>query len=218
MEDTARAIGAAAGTVTINGKTRKLRPLTVRELAEVERECLRAYRRQYMEAYTDSINFLPAGTDKMALIMRKTDEICRWDVKDLPPQTVYDPSDVVVTPSLVALLRTKLSEKNGGAPRGDTENRGVAAILLNNRTLTPDEYQAAAGVSAVPHLVSYVQWWVTGCFAGMVTFIASCVEGNDLTRNEIEDYIADSGTRAAQVAKELEAVSSPRSDFGAPPG
>ena len=82
-EDVARALGAGGDITTIAGKECKVRPLSIRELTEVERECLKVYKRTFLETFHDNLDLLP-DDEAAGLMSRKLEEASAWDVGDLP--------------------------------------------------------------------------------------------------------------------------------------
>ena len=83
----------------IAGKECTVRPLGIRELTEVERDCAERYKRQYLKTFADNLDLLPAEA-KDRLLLEKMDVVARWDVDDLPPKFVHDPARVKMTDKL----------------------------------------------------------------------------------------------------------------------
>ncbi len=181
-EDVARAVGASAGHVTIAGKRRKLRPLTVRELAEVERECLKYYKREYLKCYSDNLDLVP-NIDREAEMLKKLEEAARWDVRDLPGREVCDPARIQLTPALREYTTDHLAMDT---KTGDIMLRAAIAAAVDTKMLTDEEFEALAGCPCPRTKVGYVQWWITGCYEGIVALLAYCAEDEGLSRTELE--------------------------------
>ena len=102
-DDTARAVGAGGSTVEIAGKQCQVRPLSVKELLEVERECLKTYKRQHMESFAESVDLLPEP-EQIGAVRAELVKTSAWDKSNLPPKFGYDHSRIELTDGLRAWL------------------------------------------------------------------------------------------------------------------
>ena len=230
-EAVARAVGAASGvTVTIAGKLCTIRPLGLRQLCEIERDCLQRYKRQYLETYTANLDLLP-DTIRSDMIAKKLDECAKWDIEDLPPKYAYDGRKVVLTDSLRAWLRETMGiegieKKNGQSTpeenesyekeilRSESHLRNVVATVLDNGSLSDDEYRRLTGSLPTKSPVPYVTWWITGCFEGLITTVASSLQGQGVTREQIIDEFSGDFNQLVRITREVERLSVPDSGNG----
>jgi hypothetical protein len=207
-EELARALGADAGPlVTIGGKEYRVRPLGLKELTEIERICLRTYKLQYLESYSDNVGVLP-DADRSRALTEKVDEAARWDIDDLPVRYVHDASKIVVTHKLRGWSWMHLA-----APKNvtDLNLQVLVATALDQNVLTGKEYYELTQNGAPRVKVPYVSWWITGSLEGMVNLIWVCLRGQGVSRSDIENL--DLMT-LSQVARDIERASAPQPGNG----
>jgi len=194
-EDIARAVGAKSPTeVKIAGKICKVKPLGLRELTEVQMECLEWYKRQYIKTFVDSADMFPDGMEEAR---KAREEAAKWDIDDLPKKHVYDSKTIVVTDKLrkwvveeFDLEKTKAVDedkiKQTAAAALDLEKtksvdddkiKQTAAAALDRKSLSVEKYKELTGSKARSVPIAYDNWWMTGCMDGMVSFIHKCFEG-----------------------------------------
>lgn len=211
MDDVARAVGAGEMTpIVIAGKQCTVRPLGVRELSEVERDCLKRYKRAYLESYYDNMDLLPAGT-RDGLMQQKVEDAARWDIDDLPGKTAYNPLRVVVTAEL-----RKWLEQNFDLPKDadDLHARRLAAAVLDQELLTEPDYEKLAGSPAPKVRVGYVNWWTTGSFDGMITFAWACFKHDGITRDQVLEELGKNMNLLVQLTRDIERLSMPAAGNG----
>ena len=210
-EKTARALGAGSGvTVTVEGKEYSVRPLGLRELTEVERDCLQRFKRQYLETYSTNLDLLPEA-DRAGLMGSKLDEVGKWDMEDLPPRFVHDPDNIRLTKSLKKWVHSNMGD---GGIDDDSQLKRIASVALDQETLSGKEYTTLTG-SQPPRLkVPYINWWITSCFEGMVTFIWACFQKDGLTREQILSELGHDINALVTLSREIERISAPKAGNG----
>jgi hypothetical protein len=209
-EDVARALGAAdPQELTIAGKKCRLRPLSIKELTEVQREGVRVYRKAYLTNLRDSIEFLPGGEEGF---QKKVEESAHWDADDLPKKTVYDTSTLQINNKLKDWLKTtlKIDEKRLKHQRSC---QSVVAASLDSELLSVEEFRQLTGKLPVKVKTGWVNWWVTGTPEGMLTMIWHSVKSYGVSRDELDALVSDPGTMMA-FAREVEFLSAPSTGNG----
>lgn len=220
-EDTARALGANSGDVIlIAGKECLVRPLTVKELTEVERVCLKGYKRQFIETYSENADLLGEEEGKQ-LVREKIDEAARWDVSSLPPKYACDDSKIKVTGTLKQWLKDNIgfSEKdqNGAEiPKQAVEKRlkRLAAYAIDADMLSVDDFTKLTNEPPVRQKVGYVNWWITGTFDGMLTMVWMAVRGGGVTKEDVAAELGKNPTLLSHFAREIERLSAPDAGNG----
>jgi len=214
MDDVGRAVGSGSGVVTIAGKVCDLRPLTVRELVEVDRMCVKHYVRQMLEVYSENLDLFPEES-RSTLLERKTDELSRWTSSDLPTKGVYDPDRLVLNVKLKVWLTSNMPDfiqqisKISNKAESDAQYRHIIATCLENGTLPEKTYKELTNVEPRKNLVNYVNWWITGDFEGMITLIWICFRHAGVTKDEITRELTTNPDIAIHVAREIESLSAP---------
>jgi hypothetical protein len=205
-EDVARAVGAGSvNGFQIAGKNVKLKPLAIRDLAELQRDCLKRYRRSYLEAFSDNIDIL--GED---LLIRKAEESAKWDVDDLPKKIVYGTDAVPVTDELKQWMVDNIPGLEEGL-----EERPKLVILrilsgaLDSEAITEEEVEKLTGKRPKKLKTGYVNWWITGSPDGMVSMLYLCAKDSGVTRKEVEaEFTSDQG-KLMELTRELEHITTP---------
>jgi hypothetical protein len=208
-ENVARAVGAKGRAFAIAGKEYQLRPLGIRELMEVERDCIERYKRRYLETYKSNLDVLPENV-RADLLMKKLDEVARWDIDDLPAKDAYDPSRIKLTDS----LKKWLVEYWGIEGVDDMVLARMTAAALDQEALLPDKYKELTGCAAPCVKVSYVDWWTTGAYEGMVTTLWVCFSKQGVIREQIMDEFGTSLAKLNEMARELDKLSAPQMGNG----
>ncbi len=208
-EDVARAVGAKSPMeVKIAGKVCKVRPLGLRELTEIQMECLEWYKRQYIKTYVDSADMFPDGMEEAR---KAREEAAKWDVDDLPRKSAYDPKTMVATDKL---RRWVMAEYDLGKTRQDAKKvdedkiKRMAVAALDRKSLSVEKYKELTGNDARSVPIAYDSWWVTGCMDGMVSFVHKCFEGT-VTRQEVLDEVSKNSSLMSEVQVEIERLSTP---------
>ena len=212
-EDVARAVGAQSPTtITICGKECRPRPLTIRELTELQRDCLQKYRRQYVEAYSSNADLLPEA-ERSAFIREKIDEAAKLDFTTLPKKDVYDPGKIVLNEKVETWLEQNVKgykKKDGAAKdKHDLYARRTIAACLDADMLLVDDYKEMTGELPKPTKVGYVNWWVTGTFEGMISMIKLAFKGCGVSEDELAEEISRNPSILMNASREVEHLSAP---------
>ena len=224
-EAVARAVGSAGPTVvTIAGKECSVRPLKLKELGEIERECVKQWKRSYLEDFQMGLEFFPGShDDRSATMLAEIRKITPWDVKNLPAKYVSDPARIPVTEKLESWVRENFtdsfSDKKTDAEKTADESRkdelfviqSLAARAYDNDLLSEDDFTDLAG--AKPRLVriGYVNWWITGTMAGRLEMVYTCFKHNDgVTRESINAEIGHNEAMMESLAAEIESLTAPQ--------
>lgn len=216
-EDTARALGAAAPRgVFIGGKEYFPRPLGLRDLVEVERECLLSEKKNYLTTYSENIEILNLSEkDKSTYMEKKLDEVARWTVEDLPLKTVYDTSKFPIGERTKKMLKVKM-QLRGENTKDFTlaQWRKILAGGLDSRQVTEADIKKAA--SAVPNKqrTAYAAWWITGCIEGMLAMVYQCFKQEGLDRKTLDKHLGTDFETLTLMARTIESLSAPETGNG----
>jgi hypothetical protein len=182
-EEMARALGAGDGTVfTIGGRQCVVRPLSIKELSEVERDCVTRFKRDYLETIRDSIDLFPKE-ERASYLDRKLDQVAKWDADDLPTKKSYDTSRVKMTDA----LKAKIADLLGIKESTDERYQRLAAVALDQGMLGEEEYFQLTGEKAPWRKVDYTNWWTSSCYDGMVAFVWTCFRHYGVTREQVTE-------------------------------
>lgn len=202
----ARALGApGALTATIAGKECTVRPLGIQELTEVERDCVQRYKRGFLETYSQNLDLLPKERGEQ-LLEQKMAEVARWDVDNLPPKWAHDPKRIKVTEALKKWLKENLELKEDA---DDERLRRMAASALDQGMLTEEQYRNLTDAKPPRVRVGYVNWWITGSYDGMITFVWVCFRHNGVTREQCVEALRGNMALLVDLSREIERLSSP---------
>lgn len=206
-EAMARAVGAGSPlTVEIDGKQCTVRPLSIRELTEVERDCVERYRRSYLKTFADNLDLVPKNI-RESMMREKFEEAARWDVDDLPRKEAFSSVKVKVTKGLRRFIKAEYTETT---EPDDDKIQLLAAAALDSGMLSVEQYKSLTGEDAKPTKVPYVAWWITGSTEGKITFIWMTFRHNDVTREQVADAVSENIALFTEVAQEIERLSSPQ--------
>lgn len=211
-EDVARAVGSGNGVVTINGKPCKLRPLTLKELGEVERQCLIDYQDSYVETFARTASKFFTPEERKQLIMEKAEEAARWDISNLPLKFAHAPASVKYTPE----LQKSLSEKYGeiidifkdNPQKLEVVVQRLAATELDAGALSYGEYERLTGTKPVNQKIGYANWWFTATSAGRIATMVACFDGQ-VTREEILAELSKDPGKIVEACREIEEMTRP---------
>lgn len=207
----ARAL-AAGETITVEGKEYRLRPVMAQHLCDLERDALRAYKREYLQTYRDNADLLGDGTEGCDLVREKMDEVARWDIHDLPQKDVYDVSNIPVTDKLRKWLLDEFGlEVVGEEADLEVEERRARAVLstaIDMGKIKSGKVKELTGKLPVRGRVRYDQWWVTACIGGMVSFITSSIQRDhpEMTREKVQGWNYTKVIEAARLVESLTAA------------
>lgn len=209
-EDVARAVGAGIpGELTIKGKKYNLRPLTVKELTELQRTCLKRYQRKYMETFKENVDLLEGDVDKQRdLVSIELQKVSKWGLEDLPLKEVFDVSPVKITDELKMWMRDNLGATKA-VLASDKKALQLVATALDGGVLSIDACFKFTGTVPQKVKTGYVNWWVTGSSEGMVHFVWLSIRGSGLTEAELEDEISSSYEDIVTAARDIENLTVP---------
>ena len=210
-EDVARAVGASSpNTVMIVGKECQPRPLTIKELTELERDCLKQYKREYLATFTDNSDLMPEEL-RTVLLREKFDEAGRWDLTDLPNRWAYDAASIVLNEKVVGWMVDEYGETVKEFPEKTKEltQRRIITSALDEGRLSVEEYEALAGTKPKRGKVGYVEWWITGTFEGMISTIWKCFQGQGVTKDDVARDLGRNKAMMASLSREIESLSAP---------
>jgi hypothetical protein len=92
----------------------------------------------------------------------------------------------------------------------DEKIKRLTAGALDDGSLSEEKYvELADGRKIVKIKIPYVSWWITGATDGMVTFTWVAFKQEGVSREEVEDAIANNKTLMIDVSRELERLSAP---------
>jgi len=209
-EDVARAVGASVpGEVTIAGKKCRLRPLSIRELTEVQREGVRIYRKNYLNQLRDTVEFYPEGKDEFRQAIEKS---AHWEADDLPKKEVYDSTTLQHSPALSAWLVENIPGSESKVHNLLTFQRMVASAL-DGGVLTEDVFKELTGHFPSKMKTGYINWWVTGTVEGMMCMIWQSVKHSGVSREDVDSLLSDPSVMML-FAREIEAISVPAAGNG----
>lgn len=197
-DDLSRVVGAGQ-TLTINGKDYKLKPICMRLLMEIQQECVRDYKREYLRTFTDNADIL--GDQGLAMLSSQTMEVAGWTIDNLPQKWGYDTSPLPVTKQ----LRGRVAEEMGQDPKDDKRIRAFVSAMLEMGTITSEEVAKLAGKSPRKVRVPYDAWWSTGTYTGMSWLVWSSISQSDqsVTREEVLNWPIASLIEAARIVESL---------------
>lgn len=206
-DDTARALGAGgSATVTIAGKECTARPLSARELAELERICVQEYKDGYLDTIGRNIKRLPDKSRRNAYMEEQMAKAAAWTVRDLPTAKSYDPARIKMSDKLSVWIKETF-DLNGEAD--PDQMMQYAAVALDQGMMNEEEYTERTGAPAPSMRVGYVNWWMTGCFDGAIAFIWVCFRDNGVTREEVASEMGKRRGGLMKMVREIESLSVP---------
>lgn len=206
-DDTARALGAAGGkTITIAGKECTCRPLSARELAEVERICIEEYKDGYLATVARNVEKIPDASRRSPFMEEQMIEAAGWTVHDLPRVKTYDPDRVIVN----ADVRSWMAERfnlNGQTPVDRIKQ--ATANALEQGLMSADDYTDMTDKQPPAVMISYSNWWITGAYDGMIAFAWVCFRDNGVTRDDVAAAMSNDRGMLTEIASQIELLSAP---------
>lgn len=220
-EDVARAVGAEdPEDILINGKPCRIRALSIKELTEVERDCLKQYKRQYLETFSENADLLPES-DRIAIIKQEMERAARWDVADLPLRYAYDPDSLKINSKLADWARTKLDFRETDVDEKplpqlvyEIRLKRVLSTALDSGAIKPEEYTEMAGKEPRKLKISYVNWWITASPEGMIAMIYASVKDQGISKKELVGELSKNPTLMVNLSREIEHLSAPKAGNG----
>lgn len=208
-EDMARALGTTdLEPIKIGDKECVPRPLSVTELMECERRCLKSFKREFLETWNENLDMIPED-QRLSMIARKIDEVGKWDASDLPHKYANNPSRIKLTDELRARVRDML-DITGDEDVSDFRMQRLAAALLDGGLLPTAVYKELTGTNPPQFKVDYVNWWITGSYEGMLTFVWVNVRHLGLTRDQVAEATRGNARLLIEVSRDIERLSAPK--------
>lgn len=216
-EDVARAVSSNGVTTTIiAGKECTVRPLSLKELGELERQCLKQFKRTYLETYAENADLLPESM-RAGVVQAKIDETAKWDVKDLPLKLVYDPTKIRINDKVGVWAKEEypgmvIDDKDD--PEGNKKTQLIqrlVAAALDGGNLEEEEYREMTGFMPNRQKTGYVNWWITGSFDGMLEMIYIAFKHNGVTRDDVSTAVGINQSLMVNLSREIEHLTAPQS-------
>ncbi len=198
-ERESRILGACE-TIKVGEDTFKLRPVVAQHLCDLEREALSFYKRQYLETFSKNADLLGNGKGD-ELILRKLEEVARWDLQDLPQKVAFDVSSIPITKR----LRRWIVANYPALPDTEGGQRAIVANALDIQKIKMEEVKELSGKAPLMGYVRYDQWWVTSLMSGMISFITSSIrsEHPEVTDKQVAQWPFD---KVAEAARKVESI------------
>jgi hypothetical protein len=200
----ARAVGAGE-SVEVGGVEYTLRPIGFQHLCDLEREALKAYKRDYLSTFSDNADMLPDGRGTK-LVEEEMRKIATWTLEDLPQMLAHDVSRIPLSKKNIDWVRS-LFDWEEEITKGEAHALLVQA--LDMKKTTSREVKKKTGVSPIKGFVRYDSWWSTNSSDGRLGFILSSVnaEHPELTRGDIAKWPLP---RIAEAVRIVEGLTSPK--------
>lgn len=203
----ARALAAEGPmTVMIGGIECRVRPLGIQELTEVEQDCVSRYKRQYLETFSSNLDLLPNGGE--GLMREKIEEVAKWGVDDLPRKAAYDTNRVKLTDSVKAFLAESFEIDPANTP--ELKMKRMVATALDQGMLDEKQYVVMTDSKPFKLKVPYVNWWITGSYDGMISFVWMCFRYRGVTRVQVVEAMRENPSLLIDLSREIERLSAPK--------
>ena len=178
----ARALGAGS-TFTVGNEEFHLTPITIGSLAEIQREALRAYKRQYLQTYLDVQDALPAG--KLDEVIS---QVATWDVDKLPTKVAYSCVHLEANQQVIDLLVSFYGQTI--LPIKDKTALALLSNLLDEDKVTSKEVEQIAGGRPLSAHIPYDLWWVTGSYEGRILLLWASLQTHHpkYTKEQIKQW------------------------------
>lgn len=219
-EDVARAVGSdGTEEVMIAGKPCRVRPLTLAELGEVERECLKLWKREYLMTFSENIDLLPDQSCRQSLLLEKMESVAKMDVSDLPLKSAFDANRIEVSDKLTQWLETKYDQKITASGKDGSPDEArriklvqrVAAAALDSGELSEDQFKELTGKSTRKVQIGYVNWWITGNMEGMLTLAWVAFKVYGVSKSDVALALMKNPALLINISREIENLSAPQS-------
>jgi len=211
-DDTARALGAGGRSFNINGKVCKARPLSLKELAELGRVCLRAYKKDQIQGYKQMLEDcgLPS-TEINSMLMTKVQELSAIELEDLPTKTAYNPPELTITPDLKNWMVQNLGVED---KETDLQFQIKAAAALSGGLLSEADYEKLVGKKPRRVLQPYVAWWCSEQPAGVIAMLYQAFQSYGVTEDEVIEAFRKDEEGLRDMHREVEILSAPQPGNG----
>jgi hypothetical protein len=148
-------------------KTYKLRPVRIRELTELEKESLQAYKMEYLQTFKAGLKLLdsPEGNDDR--LLQEVQRVGNWNLSNLPQKEAFGVGPVPIT----AEIKSWVEKQYGITPSTDLGIKAVMLNALDTGAVAPEDIKKMTGKFPLRGQVRYDQWWITGTLEGMLSFV-----------------------------------------------
>ena len=190
----------------INGKEIIPKPLNLKQITELQRDCVSQHRLGYLERIKESLHLMDLDNPR-AYMNDLVEKSAQWDVDDLPSRTVYDTSETKLTAELESWAKNKIP---GYSPKkSDAIKRRYIAFALDSELLSEEEYLARTNEEVIKIQSGYINWWVTGTPEGMLSMVWHSVKGEGISRDELFESITANQGLFTELSREIESLSAP---------
>lgn len=196
----ARALGAGV-SIEIDGKKYTIRPITIRQLAELEREALSYYKREYLKTYKNNLDLLE-DNESAGLLQKKLEEVSKWDTTNLPTRKVFDASSVSVTNK----AKKWIQKEYDITVETDDIYRLFITLALDQSRLTSEQVKGLTGSYPREGNVRYDQWWITGTTEGMIHFVTEALASSNIKYEDVCDWSYEKLVEACRKAEHITAA------------
>lgn len=159
----ARALGVGSSLV-IGDTEFHLTPISIGSLAEIQREALRAYKRQYLQTYADMQDSLPAGK-----LEEVVDKVATWDVDKLPTKVAYSCGHLQTNDEVSELLVSFYGPSI--LPLKDKTALALLSNLLDEEKITTEQVEKLTGGKPLSAHIPYDLWWATASYDGRILLL-----------------------------------------------
>jgi hypothetical protein len=167
METEAGIIGVGQ-EIEVSGKRYKIAPLTLRSLQAIQQEALRYFKREYLKTLADNLELSGLSSEQRnQLMLKKIEEVGRWNISQLPRVTAYGASHVPVTPELIEHLQLRFGQ-DPSIQHSEQACRNLLVSQLDSGEITAEKVIELCHVAPVRALIPYDMWWITGTLAGAI--------------------------------------------------
>ncbi len=219
-DDVARFVGARSPKpVTICGKECLPRPMTIREITELERDCLERYKTAYIKTFADNAKLLPPEMQR-SVIVDEMRVAAKFDLATLPAKFVYDGRLLRVTDELKAWLSHNLPDYDQEIKEAKEKEKDLERIVVNaaitaldTEHLSLETYKELTKGDIKRTKVPYVNWW-TSTFDGMISMIWLTFRDIGITREELVEDLGKRPTLLADISREIEMLTAPKMGNG----
>lgn len=214
-EDVTRIVGSGGQPILINGKEVVPQPLDLKRLGELQREGVRHYRRNYLEALKSDVE---DGFIDKSEFDNKREASARWTADDLPTRDVF----IVRPEHITSKLKDWLLKESVLADTGDvldiedgTEEEVqaklalIAATFLDNKSLPVEKFKELTGKEPKAAQTGWVNWWVTASPAGMMAMVYHSISDQGVSRQEFDDEMRGKTHMLIGAAREVESITAP---------
>lgn len=205
----ARAL-AAGDAIRIGDEEYRLSPISIQQLAEIQRTAVKYYRNSYLSTIKDNLDFIESQAEREKYFDRKLTEVASWDLNNLPDRTVYDADNLEVTDALKQLV----VDSTGHEASGDDEEeqnqqwRSLLEAALNQGKITPQQVKEAVGKGPDFELTPYDFWWISSTWEGrlMLVYESVRIEHHRLKKTDVGKWPF---VKVAEAVKRILTITTP---------